>query len=233
MRNINAFREKEFTQSPQSHHTTIMKKLISHLLDILLLLYPKVVNDKLNHFRDVIYSHWIKRYIGSIGEGSSLGIGCDLQGGGSKSIHIGCHTSIGKHCILGCWARYQDKEYTPTIHIGNNTSIGEYCHITAAKEITIGDGVLTGRFCYISDNNHGNSDYKSLKIRPADRDLYIKGPVHIGNNVWMGDRVCILSGVTIGEGAVIAANAVVTKDVPAYSVVGGVPAKVIRFSHDN
>ena len=231
MRNINAFREKGFTQSPHSHLTTIMKKLISHLLDILLLLYPEVVNDNLNHFRNVIYSHWIKRHIGSIGEGSSLGIGCDLQGGGNKSIYIGSHTSIGKHCILGCWVKYKDKGYNPTIKIGDNTSIGEYCHITAAKEITIGDGVLTGRFCYISDNNHGKSDYEALKIRPADRDLYIKGPVHIGNNVWMGDRVCVLSGVTIGEGAVIAANAVVTKDVPAYSVVGGVPAKVIRSSH--
>jgi len=72
------------------------------------------------------------------------------------------------------------------------------------------------------------AENKTFTIRPADRDLYIKGPVHIGNNVWMGDRVCILSGVTIGDGAVIAANAVVTKYVPAYSVVGGVPAKVLK-----
>lgn len=57
----------------------------------------------------------------------------------------------------------------------------------------------------------------------------MKGPVKIGDNVWIGDRATILSGVTIGEGAIIAANAVLTHDVPAYTVVGGVPAKVIKF----
>lgn len=60
------------------------------------------------------------------------------------------------------------------------------------------------------------------------RELEIKGPVIIGDNVWIGDKVSILSGVTIGKGSVIACNAVVTKDVPSYSVVGGVPAKVIK-----
>ena len=60
------------------------------------------------------------------------------------------------------------------------------------------------------------------------RELDIKGPVIIGDNVWIGDKVSILSNVTIGKGSVIACNAVVTKDVPPYSVVGGVPAKVIK-----
>lgn len=209
---------------------SMIKELLKKIIDFVVLIYPLNVNTKIVHCKDVLYSHWIKRYLGSMGEKSSIGRGCDLQGGGSRNIHIGNHTSIGKHCILGCWVKYKDNEYSPTIKIGDNTSIGEYCHVTAAQEITIGNGVLTGRFCYISDNNHGESDYESLQIRPADRELYIKGPVHIGNNVWMGDRVCILSGVTVGDGAVIAANAVVTKDVPAYSVVGGVPAKILKNS---
>jgi len=55
-----------------------------------------------------------------------------------------------------------------------------------------------------------------------------KGPVRIGNKVWIGDNAVIMDGVTIGDSAIIAANAVVTKDVPAYAVVGGVPAKVIK-----
>lgn len=210
-----------------------MKKILKILIDSLVRLYPLRVHNKLLYNRSVLFNHWIKRYVGAMGEGSSIGVGVDMQGGGSKNIYIGKNTSIGKHCVLGCWVKYKGKTYTPVIKIGDGTSIGKYSHISAAKEITIGNGVLTGRFCYISDNNHGTSDIDVLHKRPADRDLYIKGPVHIGNNVWIGDRVCILSGVTIGDGAVIAANAVVTKDVPAYSVVGGVPANVIKTNSQN
>ena len=82
----------------------------------------------------------------------------------------------------------------------------------------------------ISDNNHGSTDFDTLHEVSVNRKLYTKGPVIIGNNVWIGDKATILGGVTIGDGAVIAANAVVTKDVPAYSVVGGNPARVIKCS---
>ena len=88
--------------------------------------------------------------------------------------------------------------------------------------------MLTGRYVYISDNNHGDTEFDTLKIRPLRRKLSCRGDVIIGNNVWIGDKVAILSGVTIGDGAIIASNAVVTKDVPPYSVVGGVPAKIIK-----
>ena len=80
----------------------------------------------------------------------------------------------------------------------------------------------------ICDNNHGTTDFDTLHEAPIKRKLYTKGPVIIGNNVWIGDKATILGGVTIGDGAVIAANSVVTKDVPAYSVVGGNPARVIK-----
>ena len=88
--------------------------------------------------------------------------------------------------------------------------------------------MLTGRYVYISDNNHGKTDYESLCQQPSERELDIKGPVVIGDNVWIGDKVSILSGVTIGEGSIIGCNAVVTHDIPPYSVVGGVPAKIIK-----
>ena len=67
-----------------------------------------------------------------------------------------------------------------------------------------------------------------MLILPADRKIVSKGDVEIGENVWIGENACILSGVHIGKGCIIAANAVVTKDVPSFSLVAGVPAKVIK-----
>jgi acetyltransferase-like isoleucine patch superfamily enzyme len=67
-----------------------------------------------------------------------------------------------------------------------------------------------------------------LKENPIKRPIISKGPVIIGNNVWIGDKATILSDVKIGDGAIIAANAVVTKDVPAYSMAAGIPAQVIK-----
>lgn len=150
-----------------------------------------------------------------------------FKGGGNMNISIGNHTWIGKKVIFGCWTKYMNKEYTPNIIIGDNTSIGDYTQISAAQEVRIGNGVLTGRFVYISDNNHGKSDYESLHKRPIERDINIKGPVVIGDNVWIGDKASILSGVIIGEGAIVGCNAVVTHNVPPYSVVGGVPTCLI------
>lgn len=147
---------------------------------------------------------------------------------GEKYISIGKGTTINKGCILTAWDQYGEQTFTPSIKIGDNCSIGEYAHITACKEIIIGNNVLTGRRIYISDNAHGNSSKEEVEIPPIKRPLYVKGSVVIEDNVWIGERVCILSGVHIGKGAIIAANAVVTHNVPAYHIVGGVPAKTIK-----
>lgn len=147
---------------------------------------------------------------------------------GEKYISIGRRSELLDDVILTAWDRYGDAKFTPEIIIGERCAIGEHCHISACKSIKIGDGVLTGRYVYISDNSHGSSSLEDLRMRPLERPLCVKGPVEIGNNVWIGERACILSGVTIGEGCIIAANAVVTHDIPPYSVAGGVPAKVIK-----
>lgn len=208
-----------------------MKMLHTALNDILsciAYLYPMNIKLKIEHFREILFTQWIRRYLGHLGEGCTIGLGCQLQGGGNKNISIGDNTILVSHNILGCWTSHNGKDYDPHIIIGDNTAIGEYTQISAAKEVRIGNGVLTGRFVYISDNNHGTSCLADLKMQPSKRDLYIKGPVVIEDNVWIGDKASILSGVTIGKGAIVACNAVVTKDVPPYSVVAGVPAKVIK-----
>lgn len=148
---------------------------------------------------------------------------------GYKYISIGKNTVIAKGAIITAIDSRHEELFTPEITIGEDCTLGEHIHITACNKVSIGNGVLTGRYVFISDNSHGSTDKEMLKnIPPSNRPMTIKGSVNIGNNVWIGERVCILSGVNIGDGAVVAANSVVTKDVPPYSVVGGVPSKIIK-----
>ena len=170
-------------------------------------------------------SLWLSNGFASFGKTSRIAKGVTLVGG--ANICIGNKCSIGQYSALTVWTEESDKEY-PELKIGDGVSIGAFNHITCTNKIVIGDGVLIGKFVTVTDNSHGNTDYASLHIKPNDRDVVSKGPVIIGNNVWIGDKATILPGVTIGDGAVIAANAVVTKDVPAYSVAAGNPARIIK-----
>lgn len=142
-----------------------------------------------------------------------------------QHISIGNNTSIMRHCVLETCPNGQ---LQPNLTIGNNVSIGEYSHITCVHKIEIGEGLLTGRFVLITDNGHGNSSVKEADVPPILRPVHSNGPIMIGKNVWIGDKVTILPNVAIGDGAIIAANAVVTKDVPAYSIAAGCPAKIIK-----
>ena len=93
--------------------------------------------------------------------------------------------------------------------------------------MVIGDHVLIASDVFITDHDHGEITRVAMDVAPALRPL-VCSPVTIGNNVWIGEKVVILKGVEIGEGCVIAAGAVVTKSMPSYSVIGGIPARVLR-----
>ena len=110
-------------------------------------------------------------------------------------------------------------DFGRNIHIGKNVFINSSCHFQDQGGIYIGDGVLIGHNVVLATINHD--------LNPFDRHNIYK-PIHIGNRVWIGSNAVITQGVSIGDGAVVAAGAVVVKDVPANTVVGGVPAKVIR-----
>jgi acetyltransferase-like isoleucine patch superfamily enzyme len=137
--------------------------------------------------------------------------------------------TTGHHCrfdLLG------DKEDNfKKLIIGKNCKLGDNVHIVANEKVEIGDNCLMASKIFISDTNHG--DYSNTNIAsspdipPDDRPLYTK-PVHIGNNVWIGENVCVLLGVKIGDACIIGANSVVNKDVPNNCIVAGVPAKVIK-----
>lgn len=108
--------------------------------------------------------------------------------------------------------------------IGNGARIGHYNHIYATQSITIEDNVLTADKVYISDNQHGYEDVNLPIVKQAIRQC---NPVVIGEDSWLGENVCVI-GACIGKHCVIGANAVVTHDIPDYSVAVGIPAKVIK-----
>lgn len=176
------------------------------------------------------YSEYVKRSFHHAGRNVIIMPGSTVIGG--KNITINERTFVGKGVVLSAWESYKGKTYHPNIAIGKNVSLGEYNHVTAIDEITIGDGVLTGRWVTITDNSHGNL-FDDISERPSERPLFSKGPVKIGANVWIGDKATILPNVSIGEGAVIGANSVVTKDVSPYCVVAGNPAIIIRQLNGN
>lgn len=104
--------------------------------------------------------------------------------------------------------------------IGKNVFINSGCKVQDQGGIEIGDGTLIGHNVVLATLNHA--------LAPERRGDLIPRPIRIGKNVWIGSNAVILPGVTIGDGAVIAAGAAVTKDVPENSVAGGVPARILR-----
>lgn len=110
------------------------------------------------------------------------------------------------------------------LSIGDNSGIGKDS-IISGKTI-IGNNVLMGPECIIYTRNH---EFEKVDERIIDQGYKAEKPVIIGDDVWIGARVIILPGRKIGKGAVIGAASVITKDVPEYAVVGGNPAKVLKY----
>jgi acetyltransferase-like isoleucine patch superfamily enzyme len=143
--------------------------------------------------------------------------------------------SIGDNFISNARLRLEAIELDgkePKISIGNNVNINFDCHIGATNEIKIGNNVLIASKVFISDHSHGDTSEKCMKIPPLERPIISKGPIIINDNVWIGEGVSILANVTIGESAIIGTNSVVTKDVPSFTVVVGVPARILRYNKE-
>lgn len=111
-------------------------------------------------------------------------------------------------------------DFGKNIHLGKNVFINADCKFQDQGGITIGDNALIGHNVVLATLNHEED--------PNKRGNLIAAPINIGKNVWIGSNATILPGITVGDGAIIAAGAVVTKDVEAESIVAGVPAKFIR-----
>ena len=131
------------------------------------------------------------------------------------SKRCGDRVFIGRGCTIRYWEN---------LEVGSFVSINEHCHIEAAGGVKIGDQVSIAHHVSLLSANHGWQD-ETLPIRDNPVTL---SPVTISDDVWIGSGCQILSGVTVGSRSIVAAGAVVNKDVPPRTIVGGVPARVIK-----
>lgn len=149
----------------------------------------------------------------------------DIRGKKFIQIEEGLTTGVG--CRVEAYPQGNYK----TLFIGENFQMNDYVHITAMESVKIGNNVLLASKIYISDCLHGSyagdENDSNPNTPPNDRPLSSK-PVVIEDNVWLGEFVSVLPGVTIGKGTIVGANSVVSKSLPPYVIAVGTPAKPIK-----
>lgn len=145
-----------------------------------------------------------------------------IDGYSSRKIVLGNNAKIGMYSKLLSTSHLAT--YGKGLVMGNNSAVGDFCHFGAPGGITIGNDVIMGSFVSFHSENHNFQDSSKL-IR--EQGVNSKGII-LGNNIWVGAKVTFLDGCEVGDNSVVAAGAVVNGIFPANSVIGGVPAKVIK-----
>lgn len=141
---------------------------------------------------------------------------------GCGAVEMGDNVSIGDFSrVVISTSFHNPGEF---ITIGNNVGIGEFAYLGGAGGLEIGDDVIAGQYLSCHPENHVFSDLETpIRLQGVER----KG-IKIGNNCWLGSKVTILDGVELGDGCIVAAGAVVTQSFPDHSIIGGVPAKLLK-----
>lgn len=166
-----------------------------------------------------------KHRFGQIGQGCRIHRPLKIQG--KSGVFVGDGVVVER----GTWLAAMGIEpgVVARLELGPGTHLGHCNHIYATKSIKIGANVLTADRVYISDNLHSYEDVSTPILHQPIKQI---GVVEIGDGSWLGEGVCVI-GAKIGKGCVVGANAVVTKDIPDYSVAVGIPARVIkRYNHE-
>lgn len=154
--------------------------------------------------------------------GVAWGARCDVRKGLNLKLRDGARVLVGEGCVLD---RDMTIECGGVLSIGARTIFGHHCTIAAYDHLSIGEDCLIAEMVSIRDHDHCFADLTT----PIRDQGMTKAPICIGRDVWIGGKATITKGVTIGDGAIIGANAVVTRDVPAYAIAVGIPARVIKM----
>ena len=144
---------------------------------------------------------------------------------GKPRVKWGKGFRTGYRCRIEAFGKKDD--YETRLVIGENCHMGDNVHIAAAQSVNIGDNCLIASHVFISDCSHGDVNSQFPVGHPAARPL-VTEPTSVGDDVWIGENVCILMGSHVGTGSIVGANAVVTKKFPDYCVLAGVPAKIVK-----
>lgn len=180
----------------------------------------KILKSKLEFiFRRVLYSAKMRCWCKDVFFGKRIKM--DYP----QCISFGRNVKVGDDSLFLPVTRYAGIQYCPKISFGDGCKIGVRNSFAAIKGIVIGKDVLFAGFVHITDHSHG---YENVNIPISDQTLISKGEVVIEDQCWLGFGCEILSGVRIGKHSIVAARAVVTKDVPAYSIVAGNPARIVK-----
>lgn len=159
----------------------------------------------------------------TLGRSNIIGDNVEINALSKRGVILGDNVSILKNTIIECTGVIRN--IGEGLIIGDNVGIAQNCFIQVRGEVIIGNYVIIGPNVSIFSENHIYSN-PELPISAQGEE---RRGVIIGNGVWIGTRSVILDGVTLGENSIVAAGAVVNKDVPPYSIVGGVPAKILKF----
>jgi len=146
----------------------------------------------------------------------------DAGGAGDDGVTLGDGVIISRNCVI------QGK--TGSVHFEDRVDVGCNCVFSSVAGIKVGSATIIAGSCYLGG---GRYYHDSLEQPIMDQGGYSRGPLTIGKNSWIGAGATILDGVTLGKGVIVGAGSVVTKDIPDYAIVAGVPASVIRMRDED
>jgi acetyltransferase-like isoleucine patch superfamily enzyme len=147
----------------------------------------------------------------------------EIQGLSTGGVRFGHRVTVGRFASIRP-SGYYGREIGAGLDIGDHSNIGPYCFIGCAGPVRIGSRVMMGQGVYLLAERHGMDD----PDQPMQDQGVTREGIVIEDDCWLGAGAKILDGVTIGRGSVVGAGAVVTKSFPPHSIIGGVPAKVLR-----